>query len=141
MKFKKLNHFVSFFMFSFGLAQLPISESNSFMYNKYNYGFDFFNCYTEIQTTENGKIVVWPDQKPYVEIGNISAKQYLKDSKIYVDLNEQVIRKVPHDKEILSTRIIKEHTKICEYCGGTLIPNGIGKWNKQTKQWQIRQNI
>ena len=82
MKFKKLNHFVSFFMFSFGLAQLPISESNSFMYNKYNYGFDFFNCYTKIQTTENGKIVVWPDQKPYVEIGNISAKQYLKDSKI-----------------------------------------------------------
>lgn len=82
MKFKKLIHFVSFFMFSFGLAQLPISESNSFMYNKYNYGFDFFNCYTEIQTTVNGKIVVWPDQKPYVEIGNISAKQYLKDSKI-----------------------------------------------------------
>ena len=37
-------------------------------------------------------------------------------SKIYVDLNELVIRKVPHDKEILSTRIIKEHTKICEYC-------------------------
>ena len=37
-------------------------------------------------------------------------------SKIYVDLNELVIRKVPHDKEILSTRVIKEHTKICEYC-------------------------
>ena len=37
-------------------------------------------------------------------------------SKIYVDLNELVIRRVPHDKEILSTRIIKEHTKICEYC-------------------------
>ena len=37
-------------------------------------------------------------------------------SKIYVDLNELVIRKVSHDKEILSTRIIKEHTKICEYC-------------------------
>ena len=32
------------------------------------------------------------------------------------------------------------NTKICEYCGGTLMPNGIGKWNKQTKQWQIRQN-
>lgn len=37
-------------------------------------------------------------------------------SKIYVDLNELVIRRVPHDKEILSTRIIKEQTKICEYC-------------------------
>ena len=37
-------------------------------------------------------------------------------SKIYVDLNELVIRKVPHDKGILSTRVIKEHTKICEYC-------------------------
>ena len=37
-------------------------------------------------------------------------------SKIYVDLNELVIRRVPHDKEILSTIIIKEHTKICEYC-------------------------
>ena len=37
-------------------------------------------------------------------------------SKIYVDLNELVIRKVSHDKEILSTRIIKEQTKICEYC-------------------------
>lgn len=37
-------------------------------------------------------------------------------SKIYVDLNVLVIRKVPHNKEILSTRIIKEHTKICEYC-------------------------
>ena len=37
-------------------------------------------------------------------------------SKIYVDLNELVIRRVPHDKEILSTRVIKEHTKICEYC-------------------------
>ena len=36
-------------------------------------------------------------------------------SKIYVDLNELVIRRIPHDKEILSTRIIKEHTKICEY--------------------------
>ena len=35
-------------------------------------------------------------------------------SKIYVDLNEYVIRRVPHDKEILSTRVIKEHTKICE---------------------------
>ena len=36
-------------------------------------------------------------------------------SKIYIDLNELVIRKIPHDKELLSTRIIKEHTKICEY--------------------------
>ena len=36
-------------------------------------------------------------------------------SKIYIDLNELVIRRVPHDKELLSTRIIKEHTKICEY--------------------------
>lgn len=36
-------------------------------------------------------------------------------SKIYDDLNELVIRKIPHDKELLSTRIIKEHTKICEY--------------------------
>ena len=34
-------------------------------------------------------------------------------SKIYIDLNELVISKVPHDKEIFSTRIIKEHTKIC----------------------------
>ena len=78
--------FLVFIFLAFGYnylsAQIPISESNSFMYNKYNYGFDFFNCYTEIQTTVNGKIVVWPDQKPYVEIGNISAKQYLKDSKI-----------------------------------------------------------
>lgn len=82
MKFKKLNHFVSFFMFSFGLAQLPISESNSYMYNKYNYGFDFFNCYSDIQPTENGKIVVWPDQKPFVEIGSTTAKQYLKDAKL-----------------------------------------------------------
>ena len=82
MKFKKLIHFVSFFMFSFGLAQLPISESNSYMYNKYNYGFDFFNCYTDIQPTENGKIVVWPDQKPFVEIGSTTAKQYLKDAKL-----------------------------------------------------------
>ena len=37
-------------------------------------------------------------------------------SKIYVDLNELVIRRIHHDKEILSTRVIKEHTKICEYC-------------------------
>ncbi len=37
-------------------------------------------------------------------------------SKIYINLNELVIRNVPHDKEILSTRVIKEHTKICEYC-------------------------
>lgn len=37
-------------------------------------------------------------------------------SKIYVDLNELVIRRVSHDKDNLSTRIIKEHTKICEYC-------------------------
>lgn len=36
-------------------------------------------------------------------------------SKIYDDLNELVMRKIPHDKELLSTRIIKEHTKICEY--------------------------
>ena len=36
-------------------------------------------------------------------------------SKIYIDLNELIIKKIPHDKELLSTRIIKEHTKICEY--------------------------
>ena len=32
-------------------------------------------------------------------------------SKIYVDLNELVIKRVPHDKEILSTRIIKNILK------------------------------
>lgn len=44
-------------------------------------------------------------------------------SKIYVDLNELVIRRVPHDKEILSTIIIKEHTKICEYCFNIISSN------------------
>lgn len=78
--------FLVFIFLAFGYnylsAQIPISESNSFMYNKYNYGFDFFNSYLEIQQTENGKIVVSPDQKPYIEIGSTTAKQYLKDAKL-----------------------------------------------------------
>jgi len=67
-------------------CQIPISESNSFMYNKYNYGFDFFNCFRTIIQEKNGKIIVQPDQKPYVEIGNATAKQYLKDSKISITI-------------------------------------------------------
>lgn len=44
-------------------------------------------------------------------------------AKIYEDLNELIIKKIPHDKELLSTRIIKEHTKICEYTSNIINSN------------------
>ena len=30
---------------------------------------------------------------------------------------------------------------ICKYCGGILRSNGVGRWDKQTKQWQIRPTV
>ena len=74
---KKLLLFSLLFYSLFLLAQEPIFESNSFVYSKQNYGFDFFNVFTFYQFS-NGSVNVSPYSNFNVTIGNTVAKKTFK---------------------------------------------------------------
>lgn len=80
MKLKKLLLPFFFISFAFVWAQEPISESNSFMYNKQNYGFDFFNI-ASCQAFPDGSINTFPYNAISLTISNTYARQTFKNGK------------------------------------------------------------
>lgn len=67
--------------------EIPISESNAFVYNKYNYGNDFLNAASPISFDKNGAIVFQPYIKEYIKISNTTSTiPFVDKNKNYPDL-------------------------------------------------------